>query len=419
MALKAVLAGCLIGAGVSLFPLPGFAESGAEQILTQGKFFGELRYRHEFVDQEGPAPVKDEARANTLRANVGFETGKYENFQALVEAQFVQSIGARDFNDTVNGKGNFPVVADPDNQELNQAWLSWSGIRGGEFKLGRQGINLDNERFIGTVNWRQNDQTFDSILFNYTGLEKAALSYGYILNVNRVFGDDHPAGDLDTNSHFVNASYRVADWLKLSGYGYWFDFEELPARSSKTMGLRATGQAPLTKEWIVSYEAEAAHQSDFADNPVSYDEQYYHVSPSVSGYGWTFGAGYEVLGGNGTAAFQTPLATLHKFNGWADKFLDTPAAGLEDSYASVSYKLSGIHEAVDGTTVTAVYHDFSGDKKGDFGSEIDLSVGKSFALPEGIPLDKLNVLAKYADYQAQDAPYTDTQKVWLQIGINF
>ena len=40
--------------------------------------------------------------------------------------------------------------------------------------------------------------------------------------------------------------------------------------------------------------------------------------------------GFERLEGNGTVALQTPLATLHAFNGWADKFLSTPANGLRD-----------------------------------------------------------------------------------------
>lgn len=416
---KPVVAGCLIGAGLFFSPVTSFADDGAENLFTEGRFWGELRYRYEFVDQDGPAPIDEEATANTVRANIGFETGKYKNFQALVEAQFVQSIGAEDFNDTINKKGNFPVVADPDNQEVNQAWLSWSGIPGAEFKLGRQEINLDNERFIGSVNWRQNDQTFDSAVVKYTGLEKAVLSYGYIGNVNRVFGDDHPLGDLDTNSHFVNASYQAAEWMKISGYGYWFDFDELPARSSKTFGIRAAGKTAVTQDWTFSYEAEAAHQLDFGDNALSYDEQYYHLSPSVSCYGWTFGAGYEILSGNGRSAFQTPLATLHKFNGWADKFLDTPAVGLKDAYASASYTLSGIDKAVDGAMLTAVYHDFSGDERGNLGSEVDLSVAKSFDLPEGIVAKKVNVLVKYADYDAQDAPFADTQKVWLQMGINF
>ncbi len=419
MAFDRFITGCLIGAGLFILPSPGFAGEGAKSLLTEGKFFGELRYRHEFVDQDGPAPIDRDAQANTVRANIGFETGKYKNLQALLEAQFVQSIGAEDFNDTVNRKGNFPVVADPDNQEINQAWLSWSGIEGAEFKLGRQGINLDNERFIGTVGWRQNDQTFDSVVFNYTGLEKAAFSYGYIGNVNRVFGDDHPLGDLDTDSNFVNASYQPADWLKLTGYGYWLEFDRLAARSSKTFGVRAAGKTPLTEGWTFAYEAEAAHQSDYANNAASYDEQYYHLSPSVSGHGWTFGAGYEILGGNGASAFQTPLATLHKFNGWADKFLDTPGAGLKDAYASASYKISGVNEIVDGTAFTAVYHDFSGDERGDFGSEMDFSAGRSIDLPAGAFLKKVNILAKYADYDAHDGPYTDTRKAWLQVGVNF
>ena len=50
-----------------------------------------------------------------------------------------------------------------------------------------------------------------------------------------------------------------------------------------------------------------------------------------------FKAGYEVLEGapTGGLAFVTPLATLHKFQGWADKFLATPASGIEDAYIAV------------------------------------------------------------------------------------
>lgn len=408
-----------VGSALLFLSLPAQAGNTPESLIKEGGFFGEVRYRYEFVDQNGPAPVTDEAKAGTVRTNIGFKTGKYQDFQALLEAQIVQNVGANDFNDTVNGQTNFPVVADPDNEEINQAWLSWSGIEGAEIKLGRQDINLDNQRFIGTVDWRQNDQTFDSIVFNYSGIEKANLSYGYIGNVNRIFGDDNTLGDLDSTSHFANASYAFTDWLKVTGYGYLFEFDRLAARSSQTFGLRGTGKTQINENWSFAYEAEVATQSDRGNNTASYDEEYYHIAPSVSGYGFTFGAGYEVLGGDGANAFQTPLATLHKFNGWADKFLDTPAAGLEDAYVSASYKVTGLNKAVDGTTFTAVYHDFNGDESGDFGSEFDASVGKSFELPTELPFEKFNILVKYADYNADDTPYTDTQKFWLQVGVNF
>lgn len=408
-----------IGSAFLFLSLPAKAGDTLESLIKEGDFFGEVRYRYEFVDQDGPVPVTDNAKAGTIRTNIGFKTGKYQDFQALLEAQIVQNMGANNFNDTVNGKTSFPIVADPDNEEINQAWLSWSGIDGAEIKLGRQGINLDNQRFIGTVDWRQNDQTFDSVVFNYSGIEKANLSYGYIANVNRIFGDDHTLGDLDSSSHFINASYGFTEWFKITGYGYWLEFDRLPARSSETYGLRATGKTLITENWSFAYEAEAATQSDRGNNMASYDEEYYHIAPSVSGHGFTFGAGYEVLGGDGANAFQTPLATLHKFNGWADKFLDTPAAGLEDAYVSASYKVTGLNKAVDGTTLTAVYHDFNGDENGDFGSEFDASVGKSFELPKELPFEKFNILVKYADYNAEDAPFTDTQKFWLQVGVNF
>ena len=68
----------------------------------------------------------------------------------------------------------------------------------------------------------------------------------------------------------------------------------------------------------------------------------------------------------------------------------------------------------------ATYHDFTGNEDGDFGSEIDLSLSKKFKLPDvGQPYKDVNVLLKYADYTAEDAPYVDTQKIWVQFGIKF
>src|SRR3546814_19210362 len=62
--------------------------------------------------------------------------------------------------------------------------------------------------------------------------------------------------------------------------------------------------------------------------------------------------GYELLGSDGGAtgiaggfAFQTPFATLHKFNGWADKFLTTPGTGIQDYYAGVAYTVPKVGKA--------------------------------------------------------------------------
>ena len=122
--------------------------------------------------------------------------------------------------------------------------------------------------------------------------------------------------------------------------------------------------------------------------------------------------GREVLSGeNGTftattnPAFQTPLATPHKFQGWADKFLTTPSAGIEDFYVGVSGSLAGWNGQ-------AVWHDFQAEAGSlDYGTELDLSVSKKFA-------QHYEVLVKYADYSA-DGLFTDTQKFWLQLSAAF
>ena len=410
----------LLVSGTILTTFPAFAGDDVNSIITDGGFFGEVRYRYEFVDQDGPAPIINNAHASTVRTNIGFKTGEYRNFQGLIEAQVVKNIGVSDFNDTTNGKAAYPVVADPDVSEINELWMTYTGLADTVVKIGRQKVNIDNQRFVGTVGWRQNDQTFDAGALINSSIPGLNLMYAFVGNVNRIQGGDHSAGDLNTETHIAHANYNVAEWLDVTAYGYWLDIDLAPTASSKSYGLRLTGDAPINDNWTFFYEAEAATQSEHGNNTASYDERYYHIAPGVKGHGFTFKAGYEELGGDGTNSFQTPLATGHKFNGWADKFLTTPDTGLEDSYVSVSYKASGTDTLADGTKFTAVYHEFDGDSSGDFGSELDLSIGKKFTLPDaGQPFKNVNVLLKYADYNADDAPFTDTQKMWLQIGVKF
>lgn len=417
-----VLKSCLLAgaAALTLFsPLNASAAEDLEQALIKdGKFFGQMRYRYEYVDQDGFA---ENAYASTVRTNLGYKTGVFYDFQALFEAQLVHNIGANEFNNTVDANTANPVVADPNSMEINQAWLSWAGLPSTTIKAGREAINIDNQRFIGTVGWRQNDQTFDNVNIINTSIPDLTLLYSFVWNVNRINGGDHPRGDLNTDTHLLNASYNFADWLKVTGYGYFLDIDRLSNRSSKTYGLRLTGKAPLSEDWNFFYEAEGATQDDHGNNAANYDENYYHLSPGIKGHGFTFQAGYEELGGDGTSAFQTPLATLHKFNGWADKFLGTPANGLEDMYGKVSYKVSGANKWVDGTKLTAVYHDFDSEGGGpDYGSELDLAIGKSFTLPKELPGEKINFLIKYADFDADSGGgLTDTQKVWFQVNVKF
>lgn len=418
--MKPIAPAILLGAIALLQSGSGFADT-PEDLIRNGKVFGEVRYRYEYVDQDGLART---ATANTIRANLGFETGDYKGFKGLIELQTIQHMGSDHFNDTTNGKVTYPIIADPENSEFNQAWIMWSGIPKTSLKIGRQNILLDNQRFVGNVGWRQNDQTYDAGTLTFTPVDKFTLNYSYIWNINRVFGEHNAIPDFTGDNHLLHGSYNFADWLKIAGYGYFLDIHQAPppvapfALSSKTYGAQLTGKIPFNSDWKFQYLVEYASQSDYKSSPLNYRESYFHITPSLLWKDITLQAGFESLGGNGTSAFQTPLATLHAFNGWADKFLTTPAGGLEDFYGRIAYKISGINKWIDGTTLDAIYHDFNAENTPmDYGSEKDFQASKSFKI-EGFVLKEWTVTAKYADYNS-DGFLTDTNKFWFMAGAKF
>ncbi len=135
-------------------------------------------------------------------------------------------------------------------------------------------------------------------------------------------------------------------------------------------------------------------------------ENYYHL---VAGVDWSrFGikAGLESLGGGGDTptsfgqAFQTPLATLHKFNGRADQFLLTPGTGLQDLYVQGSAKALGGKFAL-------TYHDFSPESgDGDLGRELDLFGSWAF-------LEHYSVVAGISVFDSKADFLSDISKAWL------
>jgi hypothetical protein len=162
---------------------------------------------------------------------------------------------------------------------------------------------------------------------------------------------------------------------------------------------------------------EYARQSNYGDGPVSYDADYVRVEQGLSWSGFTATGIYELLGSdNGVAAFQTPLATGHVFNGFADVFLVTPATGLQDFYADVRYKVAansgGPFSYFDGLLLITQYHEFRSAVQGlDYGSEFDF-----YAY---LPIrDGLYVQAKYANYQA-DQFAVDIEKVIFGVGYQY
>jgi len=390
-----------LGAALLVVTVSTAAADDFTGALTGGKPTADLRLRYESVDQ---ANALKDANAATLRLRLGYETGQFHGFGAFVEAETVTALGGENYNSTVNGKTAYATVADPKATEINQAYLSYAGLADTTLKHGRQRIILDNHRFIGNVGWRQNEQTFDAFTLTNASLPQTNITAGYIYNVNRVFSDKSPQGDFKMNSPIFNVSYKGWSLGEVVGYGYLLDFTDLAASSTQTYGLRLKGSAPLGGAKAL-YTAEYAAQRDYRDNPRNYNLKYYLVEGGVDLSTAEFKLGYEVLGGNGTVAFQTPLATLHAMNGWADQFLVTPGAGLKDVYLSAT-------TTVLGTRLEAIYHDFRADNNSTrYGTEWDLQAVKA--------IDKTYAVgAKYARYDAKSFS-VDTDKFWLWAEAKF
>ncbi len=400
----------LLGTAISMAPVASSAADSLAAAFEEGTAYMDARYRYEFVDQAG---FSKNAKASTLRTRLGYKTGDYHGFSGLLEFEDISQIGGENYNDTVNGRTAYPVVADAPSSDVNQAYLQFAGIENTRIRIGREAINLNNQRFVGTVGWRQNDQTYDNINIVNTSLPDTTFVYGYVTQVNRIFGQDSPVGDLNTSSHIVHVINDSLPIGTINAYGYFLDIDEASSLSSKTYGISLDGKQQIGDGVWFKYYAEYARQSDHGNNAINYDANYYHISPAIAWNNFTLTAGYEVLGSdNGVIGFSTPLATLHRWNGWADMFLSTPANGLEDIYGKIDYTVSGVGEVLDGTKLTVVYHDFSADEgSADYGDEWDFNITQNFAKHYSVGL-------KYASYDA-DSFGVDTDKLILSLGFKF
>jgi hypothetical protein len=379
-----------------------------------GKFWTDTRYRYEYVDQ---ANLPKDARASTVRNKTGVESGFVHGFRAGVEGEFVVEVGPDDFNNTINGRTQYPVVADVESAEVDQAYLESQNIPGVALLGGRYLENLDNLRYVGSVAWRQNDQTFDGAKATVTALPGVTLLYAYIGNVNRIFSDNSPVGNVNSNVHLMHVESKELSIGWLTAYTYLMDLYDLDQFSNASYGGFLKGKQALNERFDYHYRFEYAHQTSYAHSPIDYDADYARVEQGLGTGGLTGTLIYELLGSdNGVAAFQTPLATGHVFNGFADVFLVIPPTGLQDFYGEFKYKVpskaDGPFSYFGGLLLIAQYHEFQSAVQ-------DLHYGSEFDFYAYLPLRSgFYAEAKYANYQADDF-FTDVEKVIFGLGYQY
>lgn len=368
----------------------------------------------------GKANGLEHSHGATLRTRFGVQSGTYKGFTALVEGVNTFSPFSSEYFDgqAPNSRGQTPV-ADPERTDVNRFWLEfgkkeWAGSK---LKSGRQRIKLDDDRWIGNVGWRQNEQTFDAARFQTSlGVDDLVLQYVYAWEVNRIFADVGAPGqlDFDPNAHFFNVGYKVNESLKAVAFAYLID-PDSPAYSafgSATYGARFTGAIPLNDDFSIPYQASYAYQTDWGRNQVSYGAHYAYVEAGLKFKPiGTLAAGYEHLGSDTDARIVTPFSTAHKFNGFADVFLNNGGLrGLRDFYVSFAPKMP-----FKGWTAKVWFHQFWDDQGGD-------NLGQEYNLVTSYKLNKhISFLwkAAYFDGGKNRSPNASVTRSILQTTFKF
>jgi hypothetical protein len=403
--------------------------------VKAGKPLTNFRLRYENVDQDGKA---EEADAFTLRSLIGWQTAPWHNFS--IAAQVI-NVGV--FNDDYDnfdkaviepGKSAYPRVVDPDDTDINQLFVEWTGIRNTKLRLGRQSVKLDNVRFIGNIEFRQVMQVFDGVaLENKNLLPNTSIYLAHFDRVKQITTKYQ-----DANVEIANVKYSISPSEALVGYGYLIDWNGSPragnvgqpnpdTTSSKTFGARLDGTRVINPDWKVLYTAEYAKQDDYKDGNDNIDSHYLRLGGGAMYGTWYARIDHEVLSSNdGLSAFQTPLGTNHLFQGWVDQFLVTPNAGIKDTFFSFGGKVFGValsseyhifKSDEDFRTIGNSATNFTGDK---YGTEIDVAAAYTY--------QKWMGKVEYGRFREDDelgATLTaatrkrDTEKLWLTVMYTF
>ncbi|MEK6789443.1 MAG: hypothetical protein AABY68_10875 [Pseudomonadota bacterium] len=401
---------------VSLLSL-AIAEVHADDVFTDavkaGKATFQVRPRFEFVDDAGAATA-DPAKAFIVRTVLGYKLAPIAGITAYAEAEDIRALGDDYHVPVVQAKPAYATVVDPEGTAVNQAWLAGYG-----FKVGKQKVVYNNARFIGDVGFRQDDQTFTAISY-----EKAKLlswldvQASYANKVAMINGQD---GDISLP--IVNLKARTPLGANVTLFWAGLEGKEAAGLTVPAAGLLANTGKDKSREYRVLkidgkkgkflYDLSYGKQSAYADGTAANapDAEYRDIQ-----LGYDFGPvlvkiQQETL----EQGFQTPLATLHAFNGWADRFLATPTGGLVDTNIKLSGKAAGLGLAL-------AVHRFEAESGGKtFGNEIDASVSKTFT-------PQWSAMVKVAKYNGSDeitAPANqvayskDVLKAWAQVEYKF
>ncbi|MBU2802225.1 alginate export family protein [Acidithiobacillus caldus] len=380
--------------------------------ISGGKVSLDFRPRYEFLSQAG----KRDANAFTVQTLLGLASKPMAGLSAYL--QFIDVAGiVNKYNSLTNGRTGYAVIPDPEEANVNQAYLQYQGLGGPQVRAGRQEINLDDQRFVGAVGFRQTPQSFDAVSVQENLNHSLGAYAAYIWRIKNILNENVP------NKTFLGeVHWQPSALFRAQAFGYWYGNQarsSIPGAAacflsgnaqicnSQTLGLRFQGVVPVGSGAQIPYDVSYAKQLPYDAGSSLINAQYYHLSTGVRWAGFGAIANYMVMGSNrtGSYGFQTPLASKHLFNGWAEVFLTTPPNGLRSLYFTLDGTLLG-------TALQATYYDFRSAYRGEYyGHEVDLSAIHRFSAHWSAGI-------QYADYRRSHYG-VNTEGAWVFVTAAF
>lgn len=382
--------------------------------LQEGIHHGDVAFHLRGRLEHASAAGLHSGRAYTVATKLTYNTADMCDFLGLIEFDHVSSY----FNDKHNaGMGttpgqelSYPLIPDPKGTAMSQAFIQFHGWDKTHLKIGRQAFSFDDQRFVGSSDFRQTPQTFDAFSIHNAIIPDVKLFYAYVFQYNSPWQGNKRAleGQRKQDTHLLNVSWHMMPCLDLTGYAYFIHDDIISTDSNDTFGARLSGKTRIEHDFIFGYNLEVAVQNEAHNNPADYTAHYYLVDLHAIYHHYGINLGYASLEGDDKAPdkyLRTPFASSHTHQGISDTFLYTPSTrGIKDYYVGLWADLLCDIKA------KAAYHYFdhySGE--GSIGHEWNLGLSRRFLKQFEVGLD-------YAKFNGKPTTaYSIGHKVWFWV----
>ena len=332
-----------------LFTIIAFYGSMAyAQFTLDGEFRPRTELRHGFGSL-----IADDADAGfgvstRLRLNAGYTIDAYQFYVSL--------------QDVMVWGENRQLLPDDENNSFAvfEAWADINLGSGFSAKLGRQTLDYDDQRIMGSVGWTQQARNHDAAILKYAKENfQMDLGLAYSQDYDNPSGFQSVGNAYNTTGFFsyktMQYLYLKENWKNLNGSllllnNGFQNFETDGTTPDGISNLQTFGTHLDYKKGSFGAALNAFLQTGERQGALDVGGAYllgldlnYNATAKVS-----LGAGVEIISGNDTStsdkteAFFPLYGTNHKFNGFMDYFYvgnHANSVGLLDVHVSANFKL--------------------------------------------------------------------------------